>query len=116
MPGKSSRSRRAISVVIVGVVAAVVLYSYPWPRKWQIAAAGGLKPCVVSRGQSLSQVATECGAPTSSGSQPKIAEGWMTFCSAPCELRGQHLIFYGCETTVARVEAVTADYQGCLLQ
>src|SRR5262249_61383184 len=71
--------------------------------------------CTISKGWSLNEVANACGAPTKSGDQPKVAQGWTTFCSAPCELRGRSLVFYDCERGVASVEAATTDWHGCAL-
>lgn len=70
-----------------------------------------------ARGESLSEVAAKCGPAKRSGDQPKVANGWTTFCSAPCELRGVHLLLYDCQAKVASVMTARDDkYQGCIFQ
>jgi len=34
---------------------------------------------------------------------------------APCEVRDASLVFYDCQGKVARIEALTTDWQGCVL-
>ena len=97
-------------LITLGVVLTV------WPRHWRVMNPDGSLLCTISRGWSLRDVATACGAPAKVGDQPKVAQTWKQFCSAPCELRGRHLIFYDCDGRVARVEAVSADWQGCVFQ
>jgi hypothetical protein len=112
--GTSSRRLRII-FLIVAVMVAVAFWAFP--REWSIGSGDGSVACVVSRGQSLSEVAAQCGPPKRSGDQPKVGDGWTTFCSAPCELRGVHLLFYDCQTKVASVKTARDDeYQGCIFR
>ena len=100
-----------VSLATAGlVVAGAVLFSL-WPRQWEIAQLDAAMPCLVSRGQSRSEIDNKCGVPTRFGNQPKVANGWTTFCSAPCELRGRYLLFYDCNTNLAQVETITEGYQ-----
>jgi hypothetical protein len=69
--------------------------------------------------QSRDEVAASCGSPEQKGDQPKVIGGASIFdwsvCSAPCEKRGAHILFYDCSTRVSRVEAFDPnDYQGCI--
>ncbi len=110
------KGRRYSTRVIFGgitVVAAIAMAFAFLPRRWEIAPADGSTRCVVSRGQSRSEVIGICGPPTRTGGQPKVAS-WTAICSAPCERRGQHLLFYDCDTRLASVEPLTSGYQGCL--
>jgi hypothetical protein len=70
----------------------------------------------VSVGQARAEIINACGEPIRIGAQPEIADGWTTLCSAPCELRGRHLLFYDCRTKLWRVEIFTKEsYQGCVV-
>ena len=110
----SKRLGLALAAVTVGITLGVVLTV--WPRPWRVLNHDGSVLCTISRGWSSREVATACGAASKVGDQPKLAQSWNQFCSAPCELRGRNLIFYDCERRVARVEPVRADWQGCVFQ
>ena len=112
MPKGRGYSTRVILGGITVVVAITIAFAY-WPRRWEIARVDGSRQCVVSRGQSRSEVIAMCGPAARIGDQPKVAS-WTTVCSAPCEGRGQHLLFYDCDTKLASVEPFTSGYQGCL--
>jgi hypothetical protein len=110
------RNRRFVKIgALVGVLALVTLGLTLWPRQWQILSANGSLSCTVKKGWSAAEVKQACGDPAKEGGQPKVASGWTTFCSAPCELRDRSLVFYDCDGKVARVEALTAEWQGCAL-
>ena len=104
----------ALAVVAVAITLGVVLSV--WPRHWRVTNQDGSLLCTISKGWSSREVATACGAPSRVGDQPKVAQSLERFCSAPCELRGRHLIFYDCDGKVAGVERVRTDWQGCALQ
>ena len=98
------------------VAAAGFVVSF-WPRHWEITQPEVAQVCLVSRGQPFSEIAKLCGTSARLGDQPKVAEGWTGFCSAPCELRGRQILFYDCEQKLATVESLREDdYQGCLFQ
>jgi hypothetical protein len=99
---------------LTGVVALVAVGLSLWPRQWRILRQDGSLRCAIKKGWSVSEVKEACGDPTKEGGQPKVSEGW-TFCSAPCELRDGRLVFYDCHGKVARLEALTTDWQGCVL-
>src|SRR5262245_25945069 len=101
----------AVAAVAITLGVAVTV----WPRHWRVVNQGGSLLWTISRGWSSREVATACGAPSKVGDQPKVVQSWKQFCSAPCELRGRNVIFYDCEGTVAQVETVRADWQGCVL-
>jgi len=100
---------------LIGVVALVVFGLTLWPRQWRVLREDGSLRCTVKKGWLAAEVKQACGAPERDGGQPKVASGWTTFCSAPCELRDRNLVFYDCDGKVARVEALTAEWQGCAL-
>lgn len=110
----SKRVGLGLAAVVAAITLGVVLTV--WPRYWRVMNQDGSLLCTISRGWSSREVATACGAPSRVGDQPKVAQSWKQFCSAPCELRGRNLIFYDCEGRVARVEPASADWQGCVLQ
>jgi hypothetical protein len=116
MESRSPGVRRHALKIVAALVVAAGLLLFPWPREWEIAEGDGTRSCVVSRGQARSEVVTTCGKAGRTGGQAKVVDGWTTFCSAPCELRGHHLLFYDCKTNLARVEIITNEYQGCLLE
>jgi hypothetical protein len=100
----------AVAVVIAAGVALTI-----WPRHWRVTNQDGSVLCTISRGWSAGEVAAACGAATKVGDQPKVAQSLNQICSAPCELRGRHLVFYDCDGKVASVERVRTDWQGCVL-
>ena len=97
-------------MAIVSVVLAL------WPRHWQLLKQDGSLLCTISTGWPSSDVEAVCGPALKAGDQPKVARSSTEFCSAPCELRGRHVVFYDCERRVARVEPVSTDWQGCVLR
>jgi hypothetical protein len=101
---------------LIGVVALVALGLNLWPRQWRILREDGSLRCTVKQGSSASEVKEACGDPTREGDQPKVAKGWTSFCCAPCELRDASLVFYDCQGKVAQVEALTTEWQGCVLK
>jgi hypothetical protein len=110
-------SLRRVGIIFLILVVTVAAAFWAFPREWSIGSGDGAVACVVSRGQSLSEVVAQCGPPKRSGDQPKVANGWTTFCSAPCELRGARLLFYDCQTKVASVKTARDDeYQGCIFR
>ena len=97
-----------VAVMLVGV-----LYHYPAGRTRGL----GGRHCQVSVGQARTDVLRQCGEPDAAGGQPKRAGSGpqlINFCSAPCDRYGDRLVFYDCATKVAEVEALTAEYQGCV--
>jgi hypothetical protein len=49
--------------------------------------------------------------------QPKVLGSRGRICSAACEVRSTHILFYGCDTTLASFAPFRVnDYQGCILQ
>jgi hypothetical protein len=54
--------------------------------------------------------------PTRTSDQPKVADGWITFGSAPCELRDRYVLLYDCKPNLSRVETITDTYQGSLIE
>lgn len=108
--------RRRVILGTLGLAAVAWVLASVLPRRWEVATPGG-GSCVVTRGQSISDINRACGSPTRAGDQPERADGWNSRCSAPCQLRGERLLFYDCEDRLDSVEqARTNDYQGCLLQ
>jgi hypothetical protein len=100
------------------VVSAVVVLAAAWllrPRHWDVSATPTSPACVVSSGMPKTVVAEQCGAASRQGGQPKVMEGLSTICSAPCELRGDLVVFYGCASTVAFVERAS-EARGCIFR
>lgn len=114
--GRTSPRRLGRVAAIIAAVAALGIAVAMWPRQWRLANNDGSTLCTVSKGWSVSDVTRACGVPLQTGDQPKVPRGWMSFCSAPCELRGSNLIFYDCGGKVAAVERVAPEWQGCMLR
>ncbi len=101
---------------LTAVLLAVALTGVLWlSRTWELQTPLGT--CVVKLGLSLSDVNSNCGSPEQKGDQPKVVNGlfdW-TVCSAPCEKRGVHILFYNCSSRIAVVKSFKPDeYQGCI--
>lgn len=104
--------RTTAILLAVGVLAAAWVWR---PRHWSVSATPAGPACVVSIGMTQMAVAEGCGAASRTGGQPKVMEGLSTICSAPCELRGDLVVFYGCASKVAFVEPA-ADAKGCIFR
>ena len=113
-PFASKRLQLALAAVAVVITLGVVLMV--GPRHWRVVNPDGALLCTISSGWSSREVATACGAPSRVGDQPKVAQSWNQFCSAPCEVRGLNLILYDCDGKVARVESARPDWQGCVFR
>lgn len=107
-----TRHRTTAILLAVGVLTAAWVWR---PRQWDVSATPTSPACVVSKGMPQAVVAERCGNASRTGGQPKVVEGLSTICSAPCELRGDLVVFYGCTNTVAFVDSAT-DAQGCIFR
>ena len=113
--GRTPQWRRFmwVGATLVAIALAANFIVAVWPRAWDIEREDGSIECTIRRGWTLSQVTQACGAPRRVGGQPKLFQGFATFCSAPCELHGRRLLFYDCDGRLYRTELATAEYQGC---
>jgi hypothetical protein len=114
MRSRIPSTRLGLALAAVAVVITLGVMLKVWPRHLRVRNQDGSLLCTISRGWSSREVASACGAPSKVGDQPKVAQRLTQFCSATCELRGRDLIFYDCDGHVTRVEAVSADWQGCV--
>ena len=85
-----------------------------WPRRWEVRREDGSVLCTITKGWPSAEVRRACGDP-SADRHAMVAQSLTRHCSAPCEVRGQRLVFYGCDGNVASVEPVTREWQGCVL-
>ena len=105
----------------LGLALAVLLsiaFAVSWPRGWEIRTSDGSDPCLIATGNSHNQVVGACGPPRRAGGQPKRIGGsifdWK-ICSAPCEARGDLLLFFDCDSKLSSVITNTPDdYHGCV--
>jgi hypothetical protein len=115
---RSRLSSKRLGLALAALAAAITLgvVLTVWPRHWRVTNQDGSLLCTISKGWSSREVAAACGAASKVGDQPEVLQSWRQSCSAPCELRGRNLVFYDCEKKVARVEALSADWQGCVFR
>ncbi|HEY7534039.1 MAG TPA: hypothetical protein VH681_14810 [Nitrospiraceae bacterium] len=88
--------RRKRLFLIAAVVALLATAFLLLPRHWHVFKSDGTPLCTVEQNWTAIEVAVACGSPQRQGVQPKVMSGWFDVCSAPCEVYGQHLVFYDC--------------------
>lgn len=108
------------SLVALFAITVSIASALSWPRGWELTTAGGSDPCLIAIGNSHNEVVGACGPPGRAGGQPKRIGGsifdW-TVCSAPCEARGDLLLFYDCKSELSEVITSNADdFQGCVFE
>src|SRR5207344_144592 len=74
MTTKRRYSTRFIRGLIGSAVVMAIAFAF-WPWHWEIVGSDGSKQCVVSSGQSRSEVVAICGVPTRVGDQPNCRVG-----------------------------------------
>jgi hypothetical protein len=116
------RWRWFVGIPVSAVALAIAMKIMWFPDSWQIASALADGECTVRRGSTQLEVARACGAPDAIGIQPKVlsdraSKEWISFCSAPCEIRRGRIVFYGCNGRVDAVGHVHRQYNdGCVRQ
>jgi len=118
----NTEDNRLISVRLWWSIAAViatllgVFGGFWWnhERMWTLSARDGRPLCRVQEGWTEQEVSVHCGAPSGRGTQPKVPGGGpfsLQMCSAPGDVYGTKVVFYGCDRKVTTVEQMpTGDF------
>jgi hypothetical protein len=107
------KTLRTIGIAL-GVATLVFIGRY-WlnqERIWTLTDRNGRSLCRVKEGWNEKEVAAHCGIRSGRGTQPKVlASGRgldIQTCSAPGDVYGGKVVFYGCDGKVASVETLPA--------
>jgi hypothetical protein len=119
MDGKTNRLTKASLYLALFGLAAIVLviisgYLLYRQNLFTLTSSDGRSLCRVEVGWTRRGVATHCGPASGTGMQPKVlASGGGFFdlkmCSAPGDVYGTKVVFYGCDGRVATVERMPAQ-------
>ena len=103
-----------VGVALTATVGAIAAKVFVFTDAWRIEAASGAAECMVRRGWTQGRVAQSCGPADRVGIQPKVPSGRPPgyFCSAPCEVRRDRIVFFDCNGGVSGVGRVDRRFTG----
>ena len=103
---------RKIGIALGVALLAIGGYSWNRERIWTLRDRDGRAVCRVHEGWNEQEVSAHCGVGSGRGLQPKVlASGRgldVQICSAPGDVYGSKVVFYGCDGRVATVEHMPA--------